>query len=63
MHHNDWQPFSLLNNSELEIILFENDLMSQNYSIYNLNKITFNQFCTDIHNVFKDLDPNINFFY
>ena len=62
IHHNDWQPFSMLNNSELEIVLFENDLVNQNYFIYNQNKITFNQFCSDVHNVFKDLDPDTNFF-
>ena len=58
----DWQPFALLNELELDNILFENELLNQNYAIDSLNQITFNQFSLDVPDVFRDLDPDVNFF-
>ena len=52
----------MLNAFELNNILFENELLNQNYAIDSLNQITFNQFSLDVPDVFRDLDPDVNFF-
>ena len=58
----NWQPFSLIDNVELEGLFFNNDLLNTGYNIDVLNKVIFQQFSNNIHSSIVNSDPDVNFY-